>query len=251
MEFEAVAEAVRGIPFMTPEQGRIVYDHVRESRPAEALELGTAHGVSAAYMAAAMAANGAGHVTTVDHGVAAYEPSPETVLARAGLSDRVTLVRAHSTYTWWLKEQVQERSDPEGNCEPRFDFTYLDGAKNFTIDGLAVVMIEKLLRPGAWLLMDDLDYTWANHHPWVHIDASTQAKFSEAERTEPHLRAVFELIVKQHPSFTELRIQDEWWAWARKAPGEPRRLSLQTSRPLRVLIASALRRRWGQRTRRL
>ncbi|HEV3228263.1 MAG TPA: class I SAM-dependent methyltransferase [Solirubrobacteraceae bacterium] len=251
MEFDAVAEAVHGIPFMTPDQGRIVYDHVRAARPREALELGTAHGVSAAYMAAAMEANGFGQLVTVDHGDAAYDPPPESVLARAGLRHRVSIVRAHSTYTWWLKEEVQARSDAAGNCQPRFDFVYLDGAKNFTIDGLAVVLIEKLLRPGAWLLMDDLDYTWADHHPWVHIDASTQAEFSPAERTEPHLRAVFELIVKQHPSFTDLRIQDEWWAWARKAPGEPRRLVLETSKPLPVLIASALRRRWGLRTKRL
>ena len=66
-------------------------------------------------------------------------------------------------------------------------------------------------------------------------------ELSEPERTEPHLRAVFELIVAQHPSFTELRVQDEWWGWARKAPGEPRRLTLETSRPLSALVAGTLR----------
>ena len=33
-------------PFMTPELGRRVYDHIITSRPGQALELGTAHGVS-------------------------------------------------------------------------------------------------------------------------------------------------------------------------------------------------------------
>jgi len=59
--------------------------------------------------------------------------------------------------------------------------------------------------------------------------------------------------VAQHPSFTELKIQDEWWGWARKAPGEPRRLSLETSRPLGALVAGAARkavRRARQVTRR-
>jgi hypothetical protein len=65
---------------------------------------------------------------------------------------------------------------------------------------------------------------------------------SEPERTQPHLRAVFELIVAQHPSFTELRVQDEWWGWARKAPGEPRRMTLETSRPLGALAAKTARR---------
>jgi len=83
-----VAAAVAGVPFMSPEQGRVVYDHVRSARPVEVLELGTAHGVGAAYMAAALADNGAGRLTTVDFAGTAYDPAPEQVLARAGVADR-------------------------------------------------------------------------------------------------------------------------------------------------------------------
>ena len=118
---------------------------------------------------------------------------------------------------------------PHGNCEPRFDFVYLDGAKNWTVDGLAVVLVEKLLRPGGWLLMDDLDWTYAQDPGREATDGVVHRELSEPERTEPHLRAVFELIVAQHPSFTELRVQDEWWGWARKAPG--RAAPLHASRP--------------------
>ena len=57
MRFEDVAARVAGIPFMTPELGRRVYEHIRSTKPVEVLELGTAHGVSAAYMAAALEAN--------------------------------------------------------------------------------------------------------------------------------------------------------------------------------------------------
>ena len=146
MEFEQVAAAVEGIPFMSPVLGRRVYDHVRRTRPEQVLELGTAHGVSAAYIAAALEANGVGHVTTVDHGGAAFDPPPEQVLAEAQLAHRVTIVREHSSYNWFLKEQVEQSSDQAGNCVPRYDFCYLDGSKNFNIDGVAVVLIEKLLR---------------------------------------------------------------------------------------------------------
>jgi len=226
---------------MSPEQGRTVYEHVRATRPAAVLELGTAHGVGAAYLAAGLQDNGAGRLVTVDFHGARYDPSPESVLARAGLRGRVEIVREHSSYTWWLKEQVQACSDAHGNCEPRFDFVYLDGAKHWTIDGLAVVLVEKLLRPGGWLLMDDLDWTYAQDPRREATDGIVHRELSEPERTEPHLRAVFELIVAQHPSFTELRVQDEWWGWARKAPGGPRRYTLETSRPLGALAAGALR----------
>ena len=123
--------AVAGVPFMSPAQGRIVYDHVRATRPAEVLELGTAHGVGAAYMAAALRDNGAGRLVTVDFAGSAYDPAPEDVLARAGVADRVEVVREFSSYTWWLKEQVQERSDADGNCEPRFDFVSIEWARRW------------------------------------------------------------------------------------------------------------------------
>jgi predicted O-methyltransferase YrrM len=236
VSFEAVARAVAGVPFMSPEQGRAVYEHVRASGARDVLELGTAHGVGAAYLAA-----GGARVTTVDHAGAAFDPAPEDVLTRAGVRDRVTIVREFSSYTWWLKERVAERSDPAGNVDPCFDFVYLDGSKNWTIDGFAVVLVEKLLRPGGWLLLDDLDYAYARDPGREATDGIVHRELSERERTQPHLRAVFELIVAQHPSFTELRVQDEWWGWARKAPGETRRLTLETSRPLSALAAGSAR----------
>jgi predicted O-methyltransferase YrrM len=242
MQFDAVAAAVEGTPFMTPALGRRVYDHIRTARPEQALELGTAHGVSAAYIAAALEANGHGHLTTVDHGGAAYDPTPEDVLARAGLSDRVTIIRRDSSYNWFLKQQIEQASDVAGNCSPCYDFCYLDGSKNWNIDGLAVVLIEKLLRPNGWLLMDDLEWVYLDN-PWIqpHEDGRPLGPMSESERTEPHLLAVFELIVKQHPSFTHFIREDEWYGWAQKGGGE-RRYELATSRPVGALVAAELRR---------
>ena len=94
---------------MSPALGRRVYDHIVETRPEQALELGTAHGVSAAYTAAALEANGRGHLTTVDHAGAAYDPSPEEVLAGRASQHRVTIVREHSSYNWFLKQQIERR----------------------------------------------------------------------------------------------------------------------------------------------
>jgi len=250
MRFEEVAARVAGIPFMEPRLGRRVYEHLRAAGAREVLELGTAHGVSAAYMAAALEANGGGHLITVDHAGAAFDPPPEQVLARAGLAHRVTIVREHSSYNWFLKRQVQQASDPAGNVTPRYDFCYLDGAKNLNVDGLAVVLVEKLLRPGGWLLMDDLEWTYEDN-PWIlpSGDGRPLGPLSDSERTEPHLRAVFELIVKQHPSFTTLRVEDEWFGWAQKQPGAERRYELRNSKPLGAVLLGELR-RWRRARRR-
>lgn len=234
-DFDEVARAIAGIPFMSPAQGRLVYDHVRRTNARDVLELGTAHGVGAAYMAAAGAT-----VTTVDFQGAHYDPSPEEVRRRAGVD--FTIVREFSSYTWWLKTQVQARSDAHGNVTPAYDFVYLDGAKNWTIDGLAVILIEKLLRPGGWLLMDDLEWTYAQDPHREATDGIVHRELSEPERTQPHLRAVFDLIVAQHPSFTELRREDEWWGWARKNPDAPRTYTVTTSQSLPTLATNTARR---------
>lgn len=240
-----MAASVAGIPFMTPVLGRRVYDHIRTTGPEQVLELGTAHGVSAAYMAAALQANGRGHLTTLDHGGAAYDPAPEQVLARAGIAHRVTIVRRDSSYNWYLREQIAAASDPQGNCRPRYDFCYLDGSKNWNVDGLAVVLVEKLLRPEGWLLMDDLEWTY-DHNPWIvpSGDGRPLGPLSRSECSEPHLLAVFELIVRQHPSFTRFVREDAWYGWAQKRPGATRDYRLSNSRPLGALIAAALRRRY-------
>jgi predicted O-methyltransferase YrrM len=233
---------VAGLPYMSAHQGRRVYDHVRATRPLMVLELGTGHGVSAAYIAAGLADNEAGHLTTIDFERPRPDPNPESVLARAGVADRVTVIRRYSSYTWWLKKQIENRSDADGNCRPMYDFIYIDGAKNWNIDGLAVVLAEKLLRPDGWLLLDDLDWTYDLHPDRPATDGIVHRDLSRSERREPHMRAVWDLLVRQHPAFTELIVQDDWWGWAHKTPHAPRRLTLGTSRPVGVVVTCAARR---------
>jgi hypothetical protein len=144
---------------------------------------------------------------------------------------------------------VRAASDEHGNCEPHYDFCYLDGCKNLNVDGLAVILVEKLLRPGGWLLMDDLEWAY-ERNPWVAPvgDGRPLGPLSEPERTEPHLLDVFRLIVAQHPAFTHVVHEDAWFGWAQKAPGEPRRYEVRASRPLSaVLLAELRRRRWRVR----
>jgi len=243
VDFEAVADAVEGVPYMTRAQGRWVYDHIRSADARDALDLGTAHGVSAAYMASAGA-----RVVSVDWAGAEWDPSPVTVLERAGVAERVELVRdPSSSYVWWLKMQVEERSDEAGNCEPLYDFCYLDGAHNFTIDGLAVLLVERLLRPGGWLLLDDVDWAYDKDMgeaaiPYTQAEGILHPR-SQEELWVPHMRAGLDLVVKAHPSCTELRIEDGGWAWAGKGPGAPKRVELATRRSLRYMLSQFLRRR--------
>jgi predicted O-methyltransferase YrrM len=239
--FGQIAEGVEGVPYMSRDEGRQVYEHIRNTGAKDILELGTSHGASSAYMAAALDRRG-GRVTTVDRFIA-HDPTPEETHERAGVADRIELVRPpHSSYVWWLKDQVAAHSDEHGNCEPQFDFCYLDGAHNFTVDGLAVVLVERLLRPGGWLLLDDISWSYESSRGQCPIPDG----LSLEEQSQPHMRDVLELIIKPHPAFTDIRVQGDWWGWARKAPGEPRRYRVGTTRRLTDVMlqhASSARRR--------
>ncbi len=51
-------------------------------------------------------------------------------------------------------------------------------------------------------------------------DGISHRRLSEEERWTPQIREVFELLVKQHPDYTELTLFPDWgWARARKRPG--------------------------------
>jgi len=221
MQFAEAAEIVKGIPKPRthPIRGRVLYRHIRKTRPQSLLELGTARGGSAVYITAALEANGSGHLTSVDRRTGwLRDPTAAEVLDKAGLSDWVTLDKRFSTYTWFLKSEVEKRLRSDGSVEPGYDFIFLDGAKNWSTDGIAVVLAERLLRPSGWLLLDDLGWSYGKHstssqHYGTRIDA-----LSDEERDQPHLRAIFDLLIRTNPAFDEFLIQDDWWGWARKSP---------------------------------
>lgn len=226
MDFATVAKAVEGIPLMPVDLGRRLYDHLVATGSRQVLELGTAHGVSAAYMAAAVESAG-GRVMTVDHMAAnrLREPQPQEVIERAGLSQSVDLILVtDSSYTWWLKDQIVARTGADGACAPLYDFAYIDGAHNWTIDGLAFYLVERLLRPGGWLLLDDLSWSYTSSPSGFGPGQGPDAlRLSAAERETPHMRLVYDLLVRAHPGFRNFRVEHGDWGWAQKAPEAPDR----------------------------
>lgn len=221
MLFNDAAQIVRGIPLphTHPSRGRVLYRHIKRTQPKDLLELGTARGGSAVFIAAALEVNGAGHLTSVDRFAGAFaDPSPREVLDKAGLGDWVTLDNSFSTYTWFLKSEIEKRLKPSGAVRPGYDFIFLDGAKNWSTDGLAVILAEKLLRPGGWLLLDDLGWSYGKNVKGERHYGTNLARLSEEEKVQPHLRAIFDLLIRTNPAFDRFVIQDDWWGWARKSP---------------------------------
>jgi predicted O-methyltransferase YrrM len=217
VKFEAAREIVGATPYLAPDEGRVLYDHILKTAPRDCLELGHAHGVSTIYMAAALHELGRGRIDTVDLETAVErEPNLETLLKGSELAPLVRIYREKNSYNWFLKTRIERHSE-NGHCVPCYDFCFFDGAKNWTIDGLAFFLVDKLLRPDGWLLFDDLKWFYGKVRGREASDGVTLRSLSEAEINEPHVEAIFRTLVMQHPDYGNFEIQDDWWAWAQKS----------------------------------
>ncbi len=211
MTCQEVKNIVGEVPHMTPGQARTITSFITEKKVTNILELGFRHGVSTCYMAAALAELGRGSVVTIDLDSARREkPSIEELLERVGVRDSVTVFYEPTSYTWRLMRFLEE------NPAPRFDLCYLDGAHSWFVDGFAFFLVDRLLRPGGWIILDDLNWTYAQ---------SPSLKESEwvknmplDEKTTPQVSRVYQLLVKTHPGYHNFSIK-AGWAYAQKRDG--------------------------------
>lgn len=215
MGIERVTRVVAGVPHMSEAQARRLTAHISEHDLSEVLELGFRHGVSSCYIAAHLdeRADG-GHLTTIDLvGARDADPNIESLLSQLGLKNRVTVIYEPTSYTWRLMRMLEQEP------QPRFDLCYLDGAHSWFVDGFALLLVERLLSPGGWIILDDLDWTYAQ-------SPSLRDKIPHMppdEATTPQVRKVYDLLVKPNPAFDRFWTENGW-AFVRKVadPEQPR-----------------------------
>lgn len=191
----------------SPARGEEIYDFVRNHGFESCLELGVAHGVGSVYIAAALEANGSGLLTGVDNLTARDErdPSPQSLIDKAGLSHRVDLAYEETSYIWFLHDMLRKQLR-DGAIEPVYDFVFIDGAHTWEADALAFELADRLLKPGGWLLLDDLDWKLDDRYPDV----------PQREKDIAQVRAVWELLALTNPAYDYFETEGQW-GWMRKS----------------------------------
>ena len=204
MQLTDVQKVVHGVPFMKLEQAKRITTLMLDHGCRNVIELGFLHGVSTCYMAAALDENAKDwSIVTIDKETAlTVQPSIEELLSNLGLRDRVTIWYEKLSYTWRLMKMLEH--DPN----PRFDFCYIDGAHTWADDGFAFFLVDRLLKPGAWIVFDDIDWSYATS-PSMR-DTALVRSMSAEEQTSQQVKKVFELLVKTHPSYGEFSCADGW-----------------------------------------
>jgi predicted O-methyltransferase YrrM len=210
MKPEQVKEVLGNLPRMNLNQAKILTRHLTAHNLRDCLELGFSRGVSSCYIAAALQDMGGGSLVTIDLvGAKEKRPNIDENLTKLGLRDFVTVYHEPTSYTWRLMRMLQE------NPDPRFDFCYIDGAHTWAVDGFAFFLVERLLRPGGWILFDDMN--WSLGKSETMRDTPYVRSLPDDERDLPQVRLIWDLLVKPHPQFGEFR-EEKGWAFARKLP---------------------------------
>jgi predicted O-methyltransferase YrrM len=169
----------------------------------DVLELGFFHGVSTCYIANALKDCG-GHITTIDRRTAIrLEPNIYTLLERCSCADNTTVHVEHRTYFWRLMKMLE--ADPQ----PRFDLVYLDGGHTWDDTGYAFLLVDKLLRPGGWVIFDDLHWTMDKSAKRVG-DKDLYKHHTQEARGMAQVKKVFDLLVRTNPRYGNFREKDGW-----------------------------------------
>lgn len=210
--FDEVTERFGDVRYMGEAQATFLRDFIVLRDLRDLLEIGFYQGKSSSYLAAILEDRGGeGHLTTIDR-MSAKDKSPdiEELLGALGLTHRVTPLWAERSYTWELGRMVRD------GRRALFDFCYFDGGHTWDPTGFGFVLVDMLLKPGGWIIFDDLDWTIEKSIARSEGRASAYARFSEDERQARNVRMVFETIVP-HLGYDSLSEEPRFhWGIARK-----------------------------------
>lgn len=201
---EQIATLLGDRPYMKLDRAQAAWRIIGPNELRRILELGHYQGASTCFFAE-MARYLGGHVTSCDLPQAAhYTPSLEQGLAACGLADWVTIHRDAEGAEWRMLQLI--------DAGAQFDFVYVDGGHNIKCAGLMFFLAERLLRPGGWIVFDDIHWSYRissmKDLPWVR-------KLTEAEQVTEQVGWVWRTLVKTHPAF-DLHQEAGNWGWCRK-----------------------------------
>ena len=215
--FDKVESMFGDVDYMRTDEALLMRDFIVEHEVRDVLEIGFYHGKSSAYFAAILEDLGQGHLVTIDRNTARNrEPNIDQVLSSLSLEHRVTPVYAERSYTWELAKMI--RATPR----PKFDLCYFDGGHTWDATGFGFLLVDLLLRPGGWIIFDDLEWT-------IEIAAQSMDRVprhwrdcSVDEQATPAVKMVFEILVPHLGYGDRHTVNGGQWGIARKPQSDAR-----------------------------
>lgn len=208
-EIERVTQQLSAVKYMTQDQALTLRDHMIEHGLSDVLEVGFFQGKSTAYFAAIVKEMGRGHVTALDKTNAKdRSPNIHENLELLGYSHLVTPIFAERSHTWELGRMIRQ------NPRPQFDLCYFDGGHTWDVTGFGFLLVDLLLKPGGWIVFDDLDWTIEKSSRANATNFKSYKHFGKDEREAPGVRMVFENLVPSR-GYKNMH-ENRGWGFAQK-----------------------------------
>lgn len=190
--FEEVDSKISGLQYMSREKAEYMREFISTKNLSNLLEIGFFKGKSTAYFASILEDLGRGHITTVDRkGALRLTPNINDVIELVGLRHRVTPVFADRSHTWELSKMIRQAP------RPQFDFCYFDGGHTWDVTGFGFVLVNMLLKPGGWIIFDDLDWTIQKSVKSNPTRSKSYQEYGDDEKSAAGVRLVFETLVNE------------------------------------------------------
>lgn len=219
---QEVVGIIGTIPYMTPEQAEEITKLIVDNQLSSVLELGFFHGASTCFIANAVSDLEGASVVCIDKDRArALDPNVETLLEKLGLRELVDVHYEPNSYLWRLMKMLEKHQ------EPIFDLCYLDGAHNWFVDGFAFFLVDRLLKPGGWMVLDDLNWRYSDSPTFRGSKTLEEMPIDEAECFQ--IRKVFELLIQRQPGYANFKEDNKNnWAYAQKLSSNAETPELRT-----------------------
>ena len=211
--FEEVLQKLHGLPFMRPAQAKWLNKLITTKKLYSVLEIGFHHGKSTALIAATLADAGQGELISIDRNLSLkLVPEAGELLRELNLDVTVKLIHAERSYTWELSKLIAM------DHPPKFDICYFDAGHEWDSTALGFLLVDRLIKPGGWIVFDDLDWTIQNSlkRRGLIAKATRFHNYSQDEISTPAVRRVFELLVPTE-GYEEIQsVEGLGWGVARK-----------------------------------
>ena len=93
---------------------------------------------------------------------------------------------------------------------PYFDFCYFDAGHSWDVTGYAFFLVDRLLKPGGWVVFDDLDWTYERKIKPGQPIPDFLARVPEDERSTAQVRKVWDLLVCRSPGYEGHEVIGKW-----------------------------------------
>lgn len=177
--------------------GQMLYEFITTNHLSVGLELKSFPDISTIYIAGAIEALETGHLRSVcEKRTRATDYDTLAALKETELNRFVSLYQEPTSYNWCLMKFLQE------DIYEHFDFCVIDGGATWAGVGFACCLVERLLKPGGWIIINNLNF---NFRASRQRNAPFVTKMAEEEQITRQVRCAYDLLLQSNPLFGMFR----------------------------------------------